>query len=149
MLDRGRVLQTGDRAELLRHPKSRFVAELTGVNFFEGTITAAPEDGLVEIEVNGARLYAVSEQKEMGETLVAFFPSDVAISREPPASSAVNVFRSSVKEIVHLGDRVRMALNGALSLCAEITAGSLDRMGLTEGDEVYASLKATAIKTYR
>jgi molybdate transport system ATP-binding protein len=148
VLDRGRVLQTGDRLELLRHPKSRFVAELTGVNFFEGEIAGSPEEGLAEIRVNGTRLYATSEAKE-GETLVAFFPSDVAISREAPHSSAVNVVRSTIREIVHLGDKVRLSLNGALPLCAEITAGSLERMELKAGDEVYASLKAAAIKTYR
>jgi len=149
VVDRGRVLQIGDRLQLLRHPKSRFVAELTGVNFFEGKISGLSADGLAEIEVNGARLRAVSEGNQVGDTLVAFFPSDVSISRERPASSAMNVFETSIKEIVHLGDKVRLALNGTLPLCAEITAGSVDRMGLREGDEVYASLKATAIKTYR
>jgi molybdenum ABC transporter ATP-binding protein len=149
VLDRGHVLQIGSRAELLRRPKSRFVAELTGVNFFEGEITAAPQQGPAEIEVNGARLYALSQQHQAGETMVAFFPSDVAISRETPASSALNVFRTSIREIVHLGDKVRLSLNGALPMCAEITAGSLERLRLREGDEVYASVKATAIKTYR
>ena len=61
----------------------------------------------------------------------------------------MNVVRSNIKEIVHLGDRVRLSLNGTLAMCAEITAGSLERMELKVGDEVYASLKATAIKTYR
>jgi len=149
VLDRGKVLQIGDRQELLRHPKSRFVAELTGVNFFEGAITRTTEDGLAEINVNGTPIYAVANGREAGETLVTFFPSDVSISLEAPSSSAVNVIRSNVKEIVHLGDKVRVSLNGALPLCAEITAGSLERMGLKAGDEVYASLKATAIKTYR
>jgi molybdenum ABC transporter ATP-binding protein len=149
VLDRGKVLQTGSRLELLRHPKSRFVAELTGVNFFEGMISGTTDEGLTEIQVNGAQLYAVANGGQPGETLVTFFPSDVAISREAPASSAVNVVRSNIKEIVHLGDRVRLSLNGALAMCAEITAGSLERMELKVGDEVYASLKATAIKTYR
>lgn len=149
VLDRGKVLQIGDRQELLRHPKSRFVAELTGVNFFEGAITRTTEDGLAEINVNGTPIYAVANGREAGETLVTFFPSDVSISLEAPSSSAVNVIRSNVKEIVHLGDKVRVSLNGALPLCAEITAGSLERMGLKAGDVVYASLKATAIKTYR
>lgn len=149
VLDRGKVLQIGSRLELLEHPKSRFVAELTGVNFFEGRITGTSAEGLSEIQVSGTRLYTVANGGQTGDTLIAFFPSDVVISLEAPASSAVNVVRSSVKEIVHLGDRVRLSLNGALALCAEITAGSLERMGLKEGDEVYASLKATAIKTYR
>ena len=148
VLDRGRVLQMGDRMELLRHPKSRFVAELTGVNFFQGKVTGKRDDGLAEVEVNGARFCAACDNGT-GDTMLAFFPSDVVISREAPESSASNVFRAAVREITHFGDKVRVSLNGAFPICAEITSGSLERLGLSEGDSVYASLKATAIKTYR
>jgi molybdopterin-binding protein len=34
-------------------------------------------------------------------------------------------------------------------MSAEITADALDELGVGEGDTVYASLKATAIRTYR
>jgi ABC-type sugar transport system ATPase subunit len=94
VMDRGRVLQMGTRDELLHHPKSRFVAELTGVNFFEGAISASSADGLTEIWVNDNRLYAACEERDMGGILLAFFPSEVTISRQPPATSARNVFRS-------------------------------------------------------
>jgi molybdate transport system ATP-binding protein len=149
VMERGRVLQVGEREELLRHPKSRFVAELTGVNFFEGTISSVREGGLAQISVGDTWLYAASEREEMGDTLVAFFPSDVAVSRERPATSAKNVFRSGVQEITHMGDKVRLALNGTLPMCAEVTSSSLEELGVSEGDSVYASVKATAIKTYR
>ena len=149
VMERGRLLQMGDRYELLRHPKSRFVAELTGVNFFQGTIGAARRDGLAEIWVGDARLYAAAEHEDMGDTLLTFFPSDVSLSRQAPDSSARNTFRTHVRELVHLGDKVRVSLNGALTMCAEITASALDEMRLSEGDAVYASVKATAIKLYR
>lgn len=149
VLERGRMLQVGDRHELLLHPKSRFVAELTGVNFFQGAISSSRPDGLAEIWVGDTRLYAATGQQEMGDTLLAFFPSDVTLSRESPGSSARNVFRSTVRELVHLGDKVRVSLNGALPMCAEITASAVEQLALTEGDAVYAAVKATAIKTYR
>ncbi len=149
VMDRGRVLQMGPREELLHNPKSRFVAELTGVNFFEGTISAGSEDGLAEIWVGDSCLYAASDEKQMGGTLVAFFPSEVTITKEPPASSARNVFRTEIKDVIHMGDKVRLSLNGALPMCAEITADALEDLEVGEGDAVYASLKATAVKTYR
>jgi molybdate transport system ATP-binding protein len=149
VVERGQVLQIGDRQELLRHPRSRFVAELTGVNFYEGTVDASREDGLTEIRVGDTRLHAVCDQQEAGDTMVAFFPSDVTLSRQPPSTSAQNVFSSRVEEIVHMGDKVRLALNGALPMCAEITADSLDALALSAGDTVHASVKATAIKIYR
>ena len=149
VMERGRILQIGDRYELLRHPKSRFVAELTGVNFFQGTISSTRSEGLAEIWVGDSRLYAASDQQDMGDTLLTFFPSDVSLSRQPPLSSARNVFQGRVREIVHLGDRVRVSLNGALAMCAEVTAPALDELELAEGDTVFASVKATAIKLYR
>jgi molybdenum ABC transporter ATP-binding protein len=149
VMDRGRVVQLGDRRELLRHPKSRFVADLTGVNFFEGTISSSRQQGLAEIWVGETCLYAACDHEEMGDTLVTFFPSDVTLSREPLPSSARNVFRCRVQEIIHMGDKVRVALNGVLPMCAEVTAGSLEGLGIGEGDTVFASVKATAVKIYR
>ncbi len=149
VMDRGRVLQTGPRDQLLHHPKSRFVADLTGVNFFEGTISAGSADGLAEIWVGDSCLYAASEHRELGGTLVAFFPSEVSVSKERPPGSARNVFRSEIREIIHMGDKVRLSLNGALLVCAEITADRLQELGVGEGDTVYAAVKETAVKTYR
>ena len=149
VMDRGRVLQMGSREQLLQHPKSRFVADLTGVNFFEGMISSGSEDGLSEVWVGDSCLHAASERKDMGGVLVAFFPSDVTIGRERPTGSARNVFQSQIKDIIHMGDKVRLSLNGALPMCAEISANALEEMSIGEGDTVYASLKATAIRTYR
>ncbi len=149
VLDRGKVLQEGKRQELLRHPRSRFVAELTGVNFFEGTISSERPGGLAQVWVGDTCLYAAGDDEEMGDTLVTFFPSEVTISRDAPGGSARNVFRAQVQEIVHLGDKVRLSLNGSLPMCAEIAAETVGALDLKEGDKVYASLKATSVKTYR
>ena len=59
------------------------------------------------------------------------------------------MFQSEVKEIVHMGDKVRVSLNGALPICAEIGADVLDELKVETGDMVYASLKMSAIRTYR
>jgi molybdate transport system ATP-binding protein len=84
-----------------------------------------------------------------GGIRLAFFPSEVTISREPAATSARNVFRSQIREVVHMGDKVRLSLNGSLPMCAEVSAQALRELAVGQGDTVYASLKATAIKTYR
>jgi molybdopterin-binding protein len=149
VLDRGRVLQIGERQELLRHPRSRFVAELTGVNFFEGQMGAGYSDGLREVRVGDVSLHVTADGQEPGDTLVVFFPSDVTVSRQPPSTSAKNVIRGRIREIVRLGDRARLTVNGTLPICAEITDESLAELGLAEGDTVYTAVKATAIKTYR
>lgn len=149
VLDKGRVLQIGTREELLLRPKSRFVAELTGVNFFEGAVEDCEHEGLAHIRVGECSLYANCDEQGAGNTLVAFFPSEVTISRSEPATSARNIFHSKIQEIIHMGDKVRLSLNSSLPMCAEISAAALQDLEVGTGDMVYASLKATAIKTYR
>ncbi len=147
VMDKGQIIQLGDKRQLLAHPRGKFVAELVGANFFEGTISSLRRHGLAAVRVGDSTLYVATE--EMGDTLLSFYPTDVTLSLNPPTGSAVNVFDSHVNEIVHLGDRVRVSLNSTLPMVAEITAESLEDMRLTEGSRVYAALKATAIKTYR
>jgi molybdopterin-binding protein len=65
------------------------------------------------------------------------------LSRVHPDDSAMNVIAGTVTTITELGNRVRVTL-GPIS--AEITAESLQRLGLTVGDEAYASFKATGTR---
>ncbi|NIM05983.1 MAG: ATP-binding cassette domain-containing protein [Armatimonadetes bacterium] len=147
VLDKGEIIQFGDKHELLVRPRCKFVAELTGANFFEGTISSLRHHGLAAVRVGDSTLYVATE--EMGDTLLSFYPSDVTLGLNPPTGSAVNVFESRVSEIVHFGDRVRVSLNSSLPMVAEITADSLTALNLREGSRVFASLKATAIRTFR
>ena len=45
-------------------------------------------------------------------------------------------------------DRVRVRLDGFLPIVAEITPAALTTMGLRQGDEVWAAVKATEVVTY-
>jgi molybdate transport system ATP-binding protein len=148
VLDRGRVLQIGERQEMLRRPRSRFVAELTGVNFFEGEVRPGQTNGQTEVWVGDTRL-CVEGRAETGETRLTFFASDVTLSKDPPAEEGGNVFRSRVRDIVHMGDKVRVSLNGSLAMSAEITALALERLGIAEGEAVFASVPPEAVRTYR
>jgi molybdate transport system ATP-binding protein len=63
-------------------------------------------------------------------------------------SSARNTWAGRVSDIDRLGDRVRIGIDGALPLTAEITGGALDALQLRPGDLVHAAAKATDIETY-
>ena len=80
------MLQIGDRHEILTHPRSRFVAELTGVNFYEGAVNPKPANGHTEVRVGSATLYANYNQAVTGATLLTFFPSDVVLTRSSPTT---------------------------------------------------------------
>jgi len=148
VLDRGQMLQLGDRREILMRPRSRFVAELTGVNFYEGSAAPGAANGLTEVRVGGTSVYVDSGQAPAGETLLTFFPSDVVLTRERPSQPDSNVFRAEVRDVMHMGDKVRVYLNGTLAMTAEVTASALEELGLAEGDTVFAAVPASVVRTY-
>lgn len=143
VMDQGKISHQGTHEELLRHPRSQFVADLTGVNYFEGV--AQPGTGQPrEIRVGAQALYGLTDC--VGEVSVSFFPADVTISTEAPHSSACNVVVGPIAEVVNLGGRLRLVVGGSLPLVAELTESSYASLGLEVGREVYASFKASAVR---
>jgi len=143
VMDQGKVVQCGTRQDLLFHPRSRFVADFTGVNYFEGKVKTTGTQPR-EISIGKECIYAATEVE--GEVTVSFFPSVVILSVEQPHSSARNVFYGPILEVVHLGDRLRLHLDTPLPLVAELTAKAFEALDLAEGKNVYAFFKATAIR---
>jgi len=78
-----------------------------------------------------------------GRVAIAVYPWEVALSRETPDDSAVNHVRAPVASIVSLGNRSRVRVG---PLTAEVTASSVERLALGEGEVVVASFKATGAR---
>jgi len=151
VLEAGRITQVGAPDELLRRPRSPYVAEFMGVNLFQGTVGARDESGLARVRTPFGSVVAV-DPGEPGEVLVALNPREVTLHLEPPAGSAQNVFRGRIVELVAeppFGERVRVALDSTPPLVAEVTRYAVESLGLREGLEVHAAFKATGLVPYR
>jgi molybdate transport system ATP-binding protein len=151
VLEEGRVSQGGTRDELLRRPRSPYVAEFMGMNLFRGTIGFRDFAGLAEVQTDQCTLSVVDPGGD-GEVFVAVGPRDVTLHLERPAGSAHNVFFGPIEEIVPeppFGERLRVSLASRPPLVAEVTRHSAEVMGLKAGVPVHASFKATAVVTYR
>ena len=173
VLDAGKVIQQGEQRELLTYPRSPYVAELIGVNFFRGHIVRQETNVLYAIEVkNGAQLVEiVAALKEhtptekvptIGEdAYVIVDPRSITLYQTSPESSARNVFRGEIVQVLRLGvsplhidsenERIRISIlldENMPPLTAEITGASAFRMQLHEGKIIYASFKATEASVY-
>ena len=137
----GRVLQLGPPQELVGSPSDPFVASFTGANLLQG-IASPGRDGLTEIALEGGGAVWTTDQGS-GRVAVAVYPWEVSLSRDVPNDSAVNHVRAPVSSIVSLGNRVRVRVG---PLTAEVTASSVARLALDEGDVVIASFKATGTR---
>jgi molybdate transport system ATP-binding protein len=141
VLVEGRILQVGRPAELIASPSDVFVASFTGANLFSGRARPGA-DGLTEVTLaDGTILYSVDEA--VGPVDVAVYPWEVSVAREATDDSALNHVRGAIISSVEIGNRARVQVG---ALVAEVTAVSVERLHLKEGDVVVASFKATATR---
>jgi molybdate transport system ATP-binding protein len=141
VLEHGRVLQTGSPAEVTQRPRSRYVADLVGVNLFRGT---ARHD--VITITGGGSLTAVGVTD--GEVFVVVHPRTVALYRTRPDGTPRNVWEGRATDLDLHGDRVRVLLQGSPSIVAEVTPAAVRELGLDRGDQVWIGVKATEVSAY-
>ena len=141
ILEGGRVVQAGTLADVTAQPRSRYIADLVGINLLagtavEGTITTAAGGRIVPADPVHGPAFAVIQ------------PHAVALYPTPPDGSPRNVWPVTVTDIDRQADRVRIRLDGPVPLVAEITPAALDALALHPGDRIWATVKATEIATY-
>jgi molybdate transport system ATP-binding protein len=149
VMETGRVSQEGSREELLRRPRSRYVAELIGTNLFIGG-WGLPVGGRPVVRTSDGTLVVGAPPGE-GAVFASVSPREVTLHRESPEGSAQNVFAGPVLEILPEppgGERVRVVLGTEPLLVAEVTEAAVSSLGLREGVPVYATFKATGVQTY-
>jgi molybdate transport system ATP-binding protein len=150
VLDGGQVAQAGSREQLLRYPRSRFVAELVGTNLFIGRAVEAPSPTTPTIRTPEGVL-SIEDTSGPGTVFFTVSPREITLFRSPPDGSAQNVFIGAVREIVPEppgGERVRVVLDTRPSLVAEVTREAVAALALTDGIRVYAAFKATGVQLY-
>ena len=151
VIEDGRIVQRGTRDDLLRHPRTGYVAELMGVNFFQGRLVSRDANGMATVETAGGRLHIV-DPGDTDDLLIAVNPREITLHLDRPEATARNVFHAPISELAPeppFGERVRVVLDARPPLVAEITAEAVRALGLREGTQVYASFKATGMRVYR
>ncbi|MFF5257698.1 ABC transporter ATP-binding protein [Actinomadura viridis] len=143
VLEGGRVVQRGAPAEIARRPRTGYVARLVGLNLYRGHAAG----GTVTLRDEAYRL-DIADHLE-GEVFLAFAPSAVALYPSKPDGSPRNLWEARVGAVERHGDRVRVRLDGPpLPAAADVTPAAVAELQLTEGDRVWAAVKATETHVY-
>jgi molybdate transport system ATP-binding protein len=143
VLEAGRIVQAGTPEELSSHPRSRYVAELVGLNLYRGR---AEQRAIVL--TGGRRLVAADPMPESGEVFAVIPPRAVALHRVLPEGSPRNVWKGVVEDLDVVGNHVRARVSGELPIIAEVTPGAVASMHLDDGGQVYVSVKAVEVEVY-
>ncbi len=145
VLEDGRVAQVGALEEVTARPRSRYVADLVGVNLMRGH--ASGGGGGHEVALDGGGV-VITVDPVVGDVYVAIQPHSVSLHRARPEGSPRNVWSGRVRGVDLLGDRIRIHVDGVVPIVAEVTAGAVSDLGLDDGVEVWASVKATETAVY-
>jgi molybdate transport system ATP-binding protein len=141
VLEQGHVTQTGTPAEVSGQPRSRYVAELVGMNLLSGHAI-----GHIVKLAAGGELVAADENQ--GEVFAAVHPHSVALHRQPPEGTPRNVWAGTAETLEVIGDRVRVRVAGQVPIVAEVTPAAASELRLADGGPVWATVKATEVDVY-
>ncbi|MGE5227681.1 MAG: ABC transporter ATP-binding protein [Planctomycetaceae bacterium] len=148
IIDDGKIVQTGTPAEIRAAPTTPYAADLVGVNLYAGRLEPA-EGGAGRLATpEGALTVAWPEERPHATVegvLATLRPSDVSLHLHRPEGSPRNVLEGPVAEVAVHGERARVRVGSAPPVIAEVTLGSVERLGLREGVRVFASWKAVEV----
>ncbi len=141
ILEHGRITQTGTAAQVSTQPRSRYTAELVGVNLFTGQATGHT----IQLAGGGALVTADDLQ---GEVFAAVHPHSVALHRRAPEGTPRNVWAGTAETLEVVGDRVSVRVTGQVPIVAEVTPAAAAELRLADGGPVWAAVKATEVTVY-
>ena len=141
VLEAGRVVQTGTIPDIAAQPRSRYVAELVGVNLLRGyadgtTVTLTTDGG------------AHDRRTRTRRRLDPHPPHAVALHRSRPDGSPRNTWPGTPAGIDLRDDRVRVRIDGPIPIVAEVTTAAVDALDLEHAATIWVAVKATEIAVY-
>jgi molybdate transport system ATP-binding protein len=117
------------------------VADLTGVNLLRGTARGT----VLELDGGGQLSCAAAAT---GPVFAAIAPARVSVSRHRTERPEENTWAGQISAVDLMGDRVRVRIEGAPAITAEVQPAMVDELKLDEGGEIWASVKPSDITAY-
>jgi len=141
VIEAGKMVQDGPPSEIVRRPRTEYVARLAGLNLYRGVAS----EGFVSL-ADGGELTV--EERMTGDVFVAFPPSAVAVHRQHPEGSPRNVWKVTVAGVEAHGDLMRVEFHGTPPVAAEVTPAAAAELELMPGQTAWVAVKATETHAY-
>lgn len=143
VMKQGEIIQVGTPNEVLRKPKSEFVAGFVGTeNIFQGK--SKVEDGIAKIDIGkNIKIEAVSTKK--GNVTVCIRPEEILLSKSSIRSSGRNEFEGKIVGITELENTFQIKVDVGEKFVVVITKRSKSEMDLEVGSRVFITFKASTV----
>jgi len=145
VIHNGKILQTGTPMDVFQQPRSEFVAHFTGAKNFFRVTTSKDAGHTIAIVNDKISIYLPAEAYENNGYII-LRAEDIILSRQRIDSSAVNNFEGTVKDIIPSRTGVEVLIDIGILIHAIITRESMNHLEIAEGNLIWISFKATAIR---
>jgi molybdopterin-binding protein len=148
VMHNGEILQTGTPMEVFQHPRSAFVAHFTGARNFFRVKTLKRKDYTIAVISDKVCIHLpVGSEENLGYIIIR--EEDITLSHNRLESSAVNNFEGRVKDVIPSRTGIEVLVDIGVVIHAIITRESMNHLGIAEGNLLWISFKASAIKFIR
>jgi tungstate transport system ATP-binding protein len=151
VMNGGRVVQSGTPSVVMNEPANAFVASWVGMeSILEGVICRSTGSAIV-VSVGGREIEAMGDGSRGDHVYCCIRPESVLLHVVNPSSttSARNVFPARIVSATAAGPFLALRLDCGFSLVAHVSRASFAALDLARREEVFASIKATAIHVIR
>lgn len=145
VLEQGRVVEQGPVAEVLPRPRSRFLADFTGVTLLVGELV----DGGLQLADGTVVAGLAGDDATAGPGWASIPANAVGLHLHSPHGSPRNAFGVVVRSVEPRGPVVRVVVELAgQTLVADLTTAAVAELEVAPGLRLVASIKATAVTLY-
>lgn len=145
VLINGTVRQIADPRTVFEQPIDAQVAAAVGVETASAGSIVRRVNGLVEVEVEGSRVFAPEPSFSTDSVLVCVRAEDIALATEQSVTSQRNQLIGNVIRISPHGALMRVDIDAGWNIASFITRTALDELKLQEGSPVVAAFKAQSV----
>jgi len=146
VLMKGQMAQVGKPGDIFYSPDNARIAGFVGMrNLLKGSIVRS-ESGIAVVDVNGRDIEAVSDLPPGTAVEIYIRPEEVVLSKSASDSSARNNLRCIIRSLTSNGPLCTVIVDCGFPLEVLITERSAVELELSQGQEVYASFKASAVR---
>ncbi|MHA1834327.1 MAG: tungstate ABC transporter ATP-binding protein WtpC [Candidatus Baldrarchaeia archaeon] len=144
VINKGVILEIGSPEKIFTSPRNAFVAEFVGFeNIFKGK--ARREGDITVVDIGGVEIVA-SEPAE-GEVIAAIRPEEIVLSLKPVDTSARNVIKGRITEIVPETYIVKLRVDvDGVQFTVYVTRKSFLEMKIDVGCKVSLIFKASSVR---
>jgi len=142
----GKIKQVGNPEDIMRKPRSKFVAEFVGTgNIFHGTAERKKDVSMVNI----SDIEIASSYDFHGDVTLTIRPEDIILAENTFESSARNNFKGKVKELNDRGIYHEVVVDIGVPLVVYVTRQSIENLNLKKGKEIWTIFKASSVHLFK